>query len=162
MGLIERFRQARDWLFQDDSTHWGDFENKLNDAILYGEARDEHVAALRHGIRTCLDAERERRQQLKPGAPAHTYTVERIRLLEQIMGATDGDWSGVYRDLLWLVHRLSVLETNAEIAERINARTGRKDAQALLDEMREGSVARTRLIMDARGLLEAFRQKGKG
>lgn len=50
------------------------------------------VPALLGAAVTCLHAERERRKKLKPGAPATTYTEERIAETEaalRLAGVTD-------------------------------------------------------------------------
>lgn len=43
------------------------------------------IEALREGVKMCLDAERERRKKLKPGAPATSYTDSRIKKLEGLL-----------------------------------------------------------------------------
>lgn len=44
------------------------------------------IEALRAGVKVCLDAERKRQKKLLPGAPASTYTAERIAKLERLLG----------------------------------------------------------------------------
>lgn len=41
--------------------------------------------ALQIGVKTCLDAERERFAKLKLGSPASTYTSKRIAMLEGLV-----------------------------------------------------------------------------
>ena len=52
-------------------------------------ASPEAVATLRAAVNVCLDAERERMKKLLPGAPATTYTQQRIEMLEAALSSTN-------------------------------------------------------------------------
>lgn len=45
---------------------------------------------LLHAVEVCLNAERERKKKLLPGAPATTYTQARIDLLEAAIAKAQG------------------------------------------------------------------------
>jgi hypothetical protein len=63
-----------------------EFTYDMADAMLaQAGKRDRELERLREGIQICLDAERERQKKLKPGAPATTYTEERIKKLEGLL-----------------------------------------------------------------------------
>jgi acyl-CoA reductase-like NAD-dependent aldehyde dehydrogenase len=49
------------------------------------ERQAEILVNMREAVKLCLDAERKRQKRLKPGAPASTYTADRIAKLEALL-----------------------------------------------------------------------------
>jgi hypothetical protein len=49
------------------------------------ERQAEILVNMREAVKICLDAERKRQKRLKPGAPASTYTANRIAKLESLL-----------------------------------------------------------------------------
>lgn len=72
-GHVEVFRYGEPWII-------GSFAG-VNMVI----AMACEIEELREGVKVCLDAERERQTKLRPGAPASTYTAERIAKLERLV-----------------------------------------------------------------------------
>jgi len=50
--------------------------------------------SLLQAVKICLDAEEQRQKNLKPGAPASTYTAERIAMLRGVIAANEGTTNG--------------------------------------------------------------------